>query len=97
MEKDSQVHPLLHETEPEQSKENTRIPIVIYVVVIFFGLELIFCGGYAIISNHKIIEHEKQVVELKARSRGHSFDGVPRCIVYYSCLFMAINANRVLG
>jgi hypothetical protein len=70
------------ETESEESGENTRIRIINFVVVIFFGLGLILCGGYALISNHKTIEHEKLLVELKARSRGHSFDGVPRCIVY---------------
>jgi hypothetical protein len=66
----------------ERPEENTRIPIINYVVVIFFGLGLLFSGGYALLSKHKTIERERQLVELKARNRGHSFDGVPRCIVF---------------
>ena len=69
------------EPEPERSDENLRIRIINYVVVIFFGLGLIFSGGYALFSKHETIKHEKALVELKAQKRGHAFDRVPRCIV----------------
>ena len=72
------------EPEPERSDESLRVRIINYVVVIFFGLGLIFSGGYALFSKHKTIKHEKALVELKAQKRGHAFDGIPRCIVLQS-------------
>jgi hypothetical protein len=88
MEKQTPLAPekVEEETEAKGSEADIRIRIINYVVVIFFGLGLIFSGGYALLSKRKTIKHEKHLIELRAHKRGHSFDAIPRCIVRLTLL-----------